>query len=254
MNAQQRGNYQAAAQSGQGSQFLGSHPGLANRINQVNPNSQQASRIQQFNAGGTPQGRMAPQMSRPAQMPGGNFSAPGAPPQAPSPMQGGNGWGGGEPQPMAQSPWGGGSNTLGGLTQGPQSLPFAPGQRNGPGSMQQPSSPSDFGPMTTGPSSLSSGYRQPNPMQGGRYGAGGSMQQPSNPSDFGPMTTGPRSLSPGYGQPASGSQSWQGQVNQGMSQVLGNRMSPGQKFGAGSLQQPSSSSDFGPITQGSQRF
>src|SRR5262252_8738850 len=70
LNPRQRGAFTQAAQQGQGSQFIGNRPWLANRIqNRVQPGSGQEQRIQNFLATGqsqrpqrpTPQPPGAPQ-------------------------------------------------------------------------------------------------------------------------------------------------------------------------------------------------
>jgi hypothetical protein len=57
LNPRQRGRFQQAVQGGQGQQFMTDRPWLQQRINQLDPRSQQATNLQNFLGTGQPQPR-----------------------------------------------------------------------------------------------------------------------------------------------------------------------------------------------------
>jgi hypothetical protein len=80
LNPRQRGRFQQAVQGGQGQQFMTDRPWLQQRINQLDPRSQQATNLQNFLGTGQPQPRPTTGPGVPAPTP--------QPPTAAPPMGG----------------------------------------------------------------------------------------------------------------------------------------------------------------------
>jgi hypothetical protein len=226
LNAQQRGNFQQAVQGGQGGQWLGQHPGIQQRIGQINPNSAQGgmrqTRIQNFMGTGQsqrppqpptaqPQPRgaqqLGPQPQAPLQMPQQQPQYPQPqqsmdyrmPPPQQQPMQG---WSGDNAQMQPQmggyggpsqfSSGGGGNWSTGAGGQPTYNGPNPGGAVNMGGGMAYGAQSGGYNPYTGGGGS---GYQQtsrvPQP-----FGANYTRQQGPN-AQYGP---------PSAGAPAAGTQ------------------------------------------------
>ncbi len=188
LNKRQQNRFAQAAQTpGGGAGWLAQHPNIQQRVNQVDPTSQQATNIGNFVGAG----QIAPNAAQRFQ-PGGQFGAPRAPVGGPTqPPQGSgatgankpSGGGGGAKAPAQGDPGSlqGQLTSQGGPAAGQQQPMQTPQYWNQPG-YQGPvgpngEAPGTWGAMTQGPGNMGGAYNMAN--QGA--GAANAGQQQMNP-------------------------------------------------------------------------
>jgi hypothetical protein len=194
LGAKQRGAFQQAVQGGGGGQYLGNHPGIQQKIQQINPNSARAGRVQQFMGTGQSQAMPRPPQGQPMRG-GGNLNPQQGPQQPLSTMepwrqsmnplmQGLNpgmqsvinsrmqqGWSGdnaAQQASLGQQSVGMGQSNQQGFQQAP-SQTFTPQQQQGSYLTGYGGQPSGGMSLQGGQSRGPQGFANPNPYGGGGY-------------------------------------------------------------------------------------